>query len=300
MPQSKDTGRQIHIAVGDGRTDCATSRIEPEVAMNTPVPSATLHSGLPTDCATANTIADRLNVEYPGIAGTGFFARLERKVFYFTALHCLRSGPANPAPALPTLMIPYRHTGQTASPNDFVQFEAGYTLEQYVDGTWDDSVDLLACPVKQPARTKDYQHLLARSAKLPSQAEWLDEFVQSEEGERQISAGNLAAVVIGFPRESPNNVIHYGSAGVPTSLQTEAVVVSATVSRSSQPDCLSVTPIGCAYAFPGFSGAPVFARIASRHGPQYALLGMVLCGSSTVLHVLTVGKLLEAAVGDAQ
>lgn len=258
--------------------------------------SGALHSSLPTDCVSANTMVDGLNVEYPGISGTGFFVRLDRRVFYFTALHCLRPGPASQAPRLATLMVPYRHTGSTTSPDDFVQFEDGHTLELFLDGVWDDSIDLIACAVK-PARVCDYQHLLARSAKLPASAAWLDAFLQSDHGRQQLATGELAAVVVGFPRHSPNTAITYGGDTFRGLVKTEAMVVSATVGSSALQDCLTVTPTGCPYPFSGFSGAPVFARVASRHGPQFALLGMVLCGSSSSLNILRVGRLLEAAIG---
>jgi hypothetical protein len=110
---------------------------------------------------------------------------------------------------------------------------------------------------------------------------------------------NLAAVMIGFPTESPNNSITYADSPAESLVRTEALVVGATVGPSSFPDCLAIEPTNCPYAYPGFSGSPVFARIASLHGSQYALIGMVLCGSTSVLHVLRVGKLLEAAIGDA-
>ena len=262
--------------------------------------STILHSGIPTECVSANTIAAGSQFEYPGIAGTGFFARRERQIFYFTAMHCVRAGPASPRPALATLMIPYRHTGRTASSDDFVQFESAYTLEQFLDGEWQDTVDLITCPVKEPSRSRDLRHLLGRSAKLPPSADWMDTYLASPAGSEALARNSLAAVLIGFPRGSPNTFIAYADTPAESLLRAEALVVPVTVGRSSLTDCFAIEPAGCPYPYSGFSGSPVFARVAPPHGPQYTLIGMVVCGSTSVLHVLRVGRLLEAAIGDDQ
>lgn len=258
-----------------------------------------LNSGIPLECATANTITDGVLLDYPGIAGTGFFARRDRKIFYFTALHCVRCGPASLRPTLASLLIPIRHTGHSTSADDFIEFGDTYRLEQYLDGQWHDSIDLLVCEVRPPRRPQDFQHLLTRSAKLPRSAKWLQEFLASPTGLALAAERSLAGVIIGFPRSSPLCNIDYGEPGAETFIQTEAVVIPALVGFSDQPDFLSVEPIDCPYEFSGLSGSPVFAKVASSNGPQYALIGMVICGSSTTLNALRLEMLLEAAPGDA-
>lgn len=261
--------------------------------------SKALHSGIPTECVSANTVVCEAQLEYPGIAGTGFFGRREQQMFYFTAVHCVRAGPASPKPTFATPLIPYRHTGSTDAPEDFVQFESAYTLEIFLGSDWQDTVDLIAYPVIPPTRARDHRHLLGRSAKLPSCARWLETYLETLPGSRALAEKSLAAVMIGFPQQSPNNSIEYADSPSPSVVRTEALVLAAIVGPSSIPGCVAIEPKDCPYGFAGFSGSPVFARIAGTSGPQYALIGMVVCGSKSVLHILRVEKLLEAAIGDA-
>lgn len=258
-----------------------------------------LHDALPIDCVCPNTIALATALHQPGISGTGFLARHGVQVFYFTAMHCLRSGSAELKPELPTLLIPIRHTGETSSANDFLSFSSGYTLEQYVGTEWQDTVDVIACEVEIPQPLIDREHLLGRCAKLPLSGGWLESFLASEEGDRQIQSESLHAVVVGFPAASENTFVDDDEQDADAVISAEATVLNCTVSKSSQPSCLAIRPLTPGVRFPGFSGSPVFARVAAKGGKQYALLGMVITGSSSHLEVLRLSVLSNAAFGSA-
>ena len=258
-----------------------------------------LHDALPTECVCANTTAYADALNFPGISGTGFLARRGKQVFYFTAMHCLRPGPARPAPELPTLMIPIRHTGETSSPKDFLSFASAHTIEQYLDAEWQDTVDVIACEVEMPDVTADRDHVLGRCAYLPSSGAWLESFLASEDGQRQLRTGELSAVVLGFPRASPNNRVAYDTPDADAFISSEAVLLHCLASESSQPSCLTIQPLEPEIRCSGFSGAPVFARVATSSQCRYALLGIVITGSATHLNVLRLTALTEAALGDA-
>lgn len=196
-------------------------------------------------------------------------------------------------------MIPLRHTGSTSSHEDFLSFKSAYTVEQYLNGEWQDTIDVIACEVEMPSVAADREHLLSRCAYLPSSGEWLENFLASEEGQRQINAGNLSAIAIGFPSSSPNTGIDYDIPNADAKISTEAVVLHCLASKSSQTSCLAIHPLASDVQFPGFSGAPAFARITAAGQSRYALLGMVITGSATHLNVLRLAALTEAALGNA-
>ena len=258
-----------------------------------------LHDTLPTECVNANTIACPELLYFPGISGTGFLARQGEKVFYFTAMHCLRAGPAVPKPQLPTLMVPIRHTGKTSAPEDFLSFASVHTIEQYLDGEWYDTVDVIACEVELPQVGADRNHILGRCAYLPPNGAWLEDFLASEDGQRQLRTGELSAVAIGFSRASSNNSVDYDSPDADAVISTEAVVLPCLVSQSLQPSCIAIWPLAPEVSCSGFSGAPVFARVEAYGQSRYALLGIVITGSKTHLNVLRLTALTEAALGDA-
>ena len=255
-----------------------------------------LHFELPTNCVSANVVVDLDLIQYPGIYGTGFFARRNREVFYFTALHCLRARPGESPPRFSTLMVPYRHTGKTNSPEDFIQVDTAFTIVGFGS---DDYVDLIGCPVKVARRPRDFNHLVARCAKLPVSAAWLDDYVTSEQGRCAIESGQNSAYVIGHPKASPRNAIEYAEEGGESVVSTEAVVLNGKVTQSDLPGHLSLHCDPSPYGFPGFSGAPVFAPVETPTGRRFTLLGMVVCGSTHKLNFLTVGRLLKAITGEA-
>jgi hypothetical protein len=196
-------------------------------------------------------------------------------------------------------MIPIRHTGRTSAPDDFLSFTVAHTIEQYLGGEWQDTVDIIACEVELPQAGTDRDHILGRCAYLPSTGAWLENFLASEDGQRQLRAGELAAVAIGFPRASPNNHIAYETPEADAIISTEAVVLPCLASESSQPSCLAIRPLAIETPCSGFSGAPVFARIGMRGQSRYALLGNVIAGSATHLKVLRLTALTETALGDS-
>jgi hypothetical protein len=254
-----------------------------------------LHSRLPSESVSANVVGNLEHIQYPGIFGTGFFAKRDRQVFYFTALHCMRSDRGSDQPAMSTLMIPYRLTGLTSSPDDFVQFDTAFTIS----GTDpDDIVDLVACPVT-PKRSKDFEHLLSRSVKLPASGEWLDDYLSSELGQTAISSGSYSAYVVGHLRSSSGNEVTYAEEGAVSIVSTEAVVLEGRVTFSDLAGHLSLHPAPSPHDFSGLSGSPVFAPVRTRNGQRFALLGMVVCGSTRSLNFLPIGRLLEAITGDA-
>jgi hypothetical protein len=258
-----------------------------------------LHETLPTECVSANTTchADLLN--FPGISGTGFLARQGERVFYFTAMHCVRPGPAVPNPQLPTLMIPIRHTGTSSKAEDFLSFATAHTIEQYLGSEWQDTVDVIACEVELPESEADRNHILGRCAYLPSSGAWLEDFVSSEDGRRQLATGGLSVVAIGFPRASANNRVDYDTPKADAIISTEAVILPCLASESTQPACLAIRPLASEVPCSGFSGAPVFARVAVGRQSRYTLLGIVITGSAAMLNVLRLSALTEVALGDA-
>ena len=255
-----------------------------------------LHSELPTDCASANVVVDLDHIQYPGIFGTGFFARRNREVFYFTALHCMRTNLGGDPPTFATLMVPYRHTGSTNSPDDFIQVSTAFTIGGYAP---DDFIDLIGCPVEDAKRSQDFNHLLARCAKLPASAAWLEDYMASAHGRRAIESGQHSAYTIGHPRGSPKNAIAYADEDGESVVSTEAVVLQGRVTQSKLPGHLALQCDPSPYGFPGFSGAPVFAPVETPTGRRFTLLGMAVCGSTQVLNFLPVGRLLEAVTSDA-
>lgn len=255
-----------------------------------------LHSELPTDCASANVVVDLDHIQYPGIFGTGFFAKRNREVFYITALHCMRANPGGDPPTVGTLMVPYRHTGSTNSPDDFIQIDTGFTIG---GSALDDCVDLIAFPVGKAKRSQDFNHLLARCAKLPTSASWLEDYMASEHGRRAIESGQDSGYAIGHPRGSPRNAIAYADEGGESVVSTEAVVLEGRVTQSKLHGHLALQCDPSPYGFPGFSGAPVFAPIETPTGQRFALIGMAVCGSTHALNFLPVGRLLEAITSDA-
>jgi hypothetical protein len=258
-----------------------------------------LHITLPTECVCANTIAKADLLSFPGISGTGFLARRGQRAFYFTAMHCVRAGPATSRPQFPTLMIPIRHTGRTSAPEDFLSFGTAHTIEQYLDGEWHDTVDVIACEIDLPQAEGDRLHVLNRCAHLPPNGTWLEDFLASENGQRQLREGRLSATAIGFPRASENNFVAYDSPSADAIINTEGVVLPCLARESSLPSCLAIRPLASEVRLSGFSGAPVFARISTGSQSRYALLGIVVTGSETELHLLRVTVLTEAALGDA-
>lgn len=255
-----------------------------------------LHPALPTECVSANVVADLDHIQYPGIFGTGFFAKQGRQVFYFSALHCLQVNPGGAVPAFPTLMIPYRHTGSTSSPDDFVRIETAFTI-----GGDDpaDRLDLVACPVLPSSRLRDFKHLLARSVKLPQSGAWLDEYIASQQGHAAIAAGSYAGYVIGHPRASPRNAITYGDAGSDSVISTEAVVIQGKVAFSGLSGHLALRLESVSCGLSGFSGSPVFAPISVQAKRCFSLIGMAVCGSTQALNLIPVGRLLDAINSDA-
>jgi hypothetical protein len=196
-------------------------------------------------------------------------------------------------------MIPIRHTGNTSAPEDFLSFATAHTIEHFVDGEWQDTVDVVACEIELPQDGTDRNHILGRCAHLPSTGAWLESFLASGDGQRQLRTGELSATAIGFPRASPNNRITYDTPEADAIISTEAVVLSCLASASSQPACLAIRPLAPELPCSGLSGAPVFARITVDGKSRYALLGMVITGSATYLNVLRLTALTEAALGDA-
>ena len=208
----------------------------------------------------------------------------------------MRKSPIFESTKLSTLAIPYRYTGFTDSADDFIQVEDAFTI-----GSPDsfDEVDLVAYPVLEPKREDDWSHLLSRSAKLPESGDWLDEYLSSQSGRTAIAAKSNAGYVIGHPRDSLGNQILYGDDASESVVSTEAVVLEGKVTFSQLPGYLELHFQSAPISMPGFSGAPVFAPVATPQGRQFVLIGMCVCGSSRALNFLPVGRLLEAAIGNA-
>lgn len=263
--------------------------------MPSPLNLAVLHTELPTECASANVVVDLSFIDYPGIVGTGFFARRDREVFYFTALHCMRINPAGDTPKFAMLMVPYRHTGRTNSPDDFIQVDKAFTLGGPAPEDW---LDLIACPVQATDRTEDFEHLLARCAKLPASGAWLDDYIATARGRSAIASGCYSAYVVGHPQRSPRNAIDYADHGGESVVSAEAVVLEGRIAHSNLQGHLQFRCDPSPYGFSGFSGAPLFAPIDTPTGRQFALLGMAVCGSTLALNFLPVGKLIEAITSD--
>lgn len=257
---------------------------------------AALHTELPTECASTNVVVDLARIEYPGISGTGFFARRDRKVFYFTALHCMRTNPVGETLTFATLMVPYRHTGHTNSPDDFIQVDSGFTIGGSAPDEW---LDLIAFPVPATGRTNDFQYLLARCAKLPSSGAWLEEYIASEHGGSTIMSWQYSAYAVGHPQGSPRNAIDYADKGGESVVSAEAVVLEGKIAQSNLQGHLPLRCDPSPYGFPGFSGAPVFAPIDTPTGRRFALIGMAVCGSPHALNFLPVGRLVDAVASDA-
>ena len=226
---------------------------------------AALHTELPTECASANVVVDLEQIQYPGIFGTGFFARRNNEVFYFTALHCMRTNPGEDFPKFATLMVPYRHTGKTNSPEDFIQVDAGFTIGGSAPTDW---LDLFVCPVANTTRSEDFSHLLARCAILPASGAWLDDYMASEDGHRAIGSGQNAGCVVGHPRGSPRNAIAYAEEGGESVVSTETVVLDGRVAQSKLQGHLALLCDPSPYGFPGFSGSPVFAPVQTQRWPR--------------------------------
>lgn len=254
-----------------------------------------LHSELPTDCVSANVVVDLNYIQYPGISGTGFFVKRNCEVFYITALHCMRANPGGDPPRIGTLMVPYHHTGSTISQDDFIQVNIGFTVGS---SALDDCVDLIAFPVGKSKLSQDFDHLVARCAKLPASSAWLEDYMASEHGRRAIDSGKCSAYAIGHPQGSPKNAISYADEGGESIISTEAVVLEGRVTKSTLDGHLAFQCDPSPYGFSGFSGAPVFVPIKTHTGQQFALLGMAVCGSMYTLNLLPLGRLLEAIASD--
>lgn len=255
-----------------------------------------LHLELPTECVSANVIVDLEHVQYPGIFGTGFFAKQGQQVFYFTALHCLRKNPVSESPEFSTLAVPYRHTGVTTSPDDFIQVETAFTIGE--PGSVEQT-DLVGCPVLPAKRDKDWEHLLSRAARLPASGKWLDEYLASQQGQAAMATGSYAGYVIGHPKDSHGNEIRYGESEAVAILSTEAVSIEGKVSFSNLSGHLELHLGPLPFSLSGFSGSPVFAPVATPRGRQFTLLGIGVCGSSQSLNFLPIGRLLEAIDSNA-
>lgn len=114
-----------------------------------------LHSGLPSNCISPNMVtADDLE-EFPGIAGTGFLARRENRLFYITARHCLtRDHQIDIGIIAGKLLIPIRLQGKTKTASDYLQFEHAISLKHNSEDLPGELIDLLILPISTQEKTK--------------------------------------------------------------------------------------------------------------------------------------------------
>ena len=192
-------------------------------------------------------------------------------------------------------MVPYRLEGRTSGAQDFIQVNSAIPILQCIDDVFDYRLDLVAYPILEPPRARDRQHLLSRCAKLPPTGDWLERFLTTDVAKNALASGEtLLAQCVGYPECVSGTNIKYGIGGVGMEISTQLVVASGKVVWSSIEHCLRLEGVTWHDDLSGFSGAPVFARLPSEHGPQFALIGMIICGSSNHVSFIRVGTLVKA------
>jgi len=236
---------------------------------------------------------------YPGVAsGTGFFARVGREVFLFTALHCLESvtPPIDYQAMSKRLTIPFRLEGRTRCTSDYVLFDHATRLAN--NGNLEDFVDVVALHVR-PERSSNHQQLLSRAVKLPPTGLWLNKFANLEQVQAAMDAGDrIDFVVIGFPNEGTTTSIEYGTET--PEITTQPAQFTGNLRRSELDHCLLLRDSTWPHKHSGFSGAPVFVQWDSEHGKLSALAGLVICGSDDFLHFIEVSTLVRATERNAE
>ncbi len=114
-----------------------------------------VHDAWPANCISPNLVTAQGVEEYPGFAGTGFFARRGDEVFYITARHCLtKERDADIAALAARLHIPHALDATTKTTSDYVQFEDALSLKHDSDDMPGQFVDVLASADRQQKRAR--------------------------------------------------------------------------------------------------------------------------------------------------
>ncbi len=254
------------------------------------------HHELPIACITPLVFIQPGIEEFPGIgSGTGFFASVGSDVYLITARHCLQSSepPMSVHQIAKTLTIPFELEGKTTSTNELIEFRQLTQLA--LDKTQTEFLDIVALQV-QPREHLRHQTLLKRAAKLPPTGLWLDGFVNSPIVSEAFNAkASLPFVITGYPNKGTATQVRYADeTGNIPEVQTQAIVISGNLRRSSLDHCLRLEDVNWPHGHEGLSGSPVFVKFGTRESPRCALAGMVICGSTKKLNFIQISSIRQA------
>lgn len=247
-----------------------------------------LHSGIP-DCTSPVVSYAEGYPEYPGIHGTGFFARKGNFVIFITARHCLVNNNADDVRSVASrLQVPYALEGYKSSRKDYVEFDGVYSFSHQsaeIPGKYADFV-ILTIKIR-PGSWQD-KHLRSRAAKLPPTGNWLDDYCRAQITEQFVlNGGNIPMLILGYPHEGTSTEV-----STERGIFTQRVIASGMLRPGVYPYTMSLVNITWSHDLNGFSGSPVFLVFRDMHGPQYALAGMIVLGGNRQAQFIRISQIL--------
>ncbi len=247
-----------------------------------------VHSGVP-DCTSPIVSYLQDYPEYPGIHGTGFFARKLNTVVFITARHCLTRDPqADIGDLASRLLIPYELQGFKLTRNDYVEFSDVYSLRHSNPDIPGEYVDLIILRANLIDKTKQHKKLMARAVKLPPSGNWFDEFTRNVlVQEAFLNGGRIQLLVIGYPIEKT-------ATGVTSekTIQIQRVFTSGYLKPGFYPHTMGISDIVWEHDLNGFSGSPVFIQFRNRKGtPQQVLVGMIVTGGNNQAEFIRISQI---------
>jgi|GEM_PF-2512490 len=256
------------------------------------------HDEYPADCISPNLMSIDGIEEYPGIGGTGFFAKRGDEVFYVTARHCLtKQQDIDVASWAARLHIPYTLTDATRSTTDYVAFAEVLSLKHDSDDIPGRFVDVLVLTIRRPDTPGLYEKLLKRAVKLPPSGKWLDAFVQHPIAKDDVEAGKgIRFTVMGYPKDGTATSIEYPD-GQPVEIVTQAAKFSGHLGTGTGPDRYMLNDVSWPGDLNGFSGSPVIVGFRDDAGNKYALAGMLVSGGAQKAQFIKISLITEALKG---
>ncbi|MCZ2895701.1 hypothetical protein MTR01_16895 [Burkholderia thailandensis] len=237
--------------------------------------------------------------EYPGMAGTGFIARREDKLFYITARHCLTKDHKVDVGALAgRLHIPFNLKGETVNSSDYVHFEYAISLKHESNDLPGELIDLLVLKIATPSDQKQRKCLLMRAVKLPPSGQWLDKFFSQPVVQDGIHEGKGPKfIAIGYPKEGTSSEIFYpGHEGEKLTIQTQPAKIHGYLAQGAYPDRYQLTGVNWKHDLNGFSGSPVFVAYKNGNGHQYGLAGMMATGGNGLAQFIKISVIAPATL----
>ncbi|MDP3620354.1 MAG: hypothetical protein Q8R65_00330 [Polynucleobacter sp.] len=265
-----------------------------------------LHSGYPGNCVAPLILSGPSNIDFPAMAGTGFFARRGRRIYFVTAKHCLSNlidvGDQNWDSIISTISLPFDLNGSATGQKHYVQFSQAISVESNHIDIPGNYLDVVFLEIDINSTTnKQEKELLRKAIKLPHTGEWLESF-EKKNSNLALKTTGLELTALGFPYVGSSSKIEYPAPDAFSSERTyyihmQPCKITGSMENTGDPDRLKFICNDWGKDMGGFSGSPVIIGFKNGNGNQYMLAGMLVTGgANSVAYFLKVSYMMKAFV----